>query len=123
MEKLHKILTLNYLAHRSKAPRLIQKGIDNDIYSFVTQTGRKKIARINRREGVKYICREIELIEKMKLAGRTVFVALNKFISSGKKQKEDIINHISEEYVSKQINLLSCRPSTFCKSTNSRKMK
>lgn len=47
-----------------------------------------------------------ELIEKMKLAGHPIFVARNRIIIAGEKQKNDIINNISEEYVSKQINLM-----------------
>ncbi len=47
-----------------------------------------------------------EIIEKMKIAGRPVFVSRNRVTLTSDKKKMEIIDHISEEYVSKQINLM-----------------
>lgn len=47
-----------------------------------------------------------ELVEKIKLAGKPIFVARQKVGSSIRSIKEDISVHINEEYLSKQISLM-----------------
>ncbi len=82
MKKLHNFLVENYFADPKNIPSFIQKGVDNDSYSFITTSGEKKVARISRNKKLEELLWEFELMSELrKNNARTV----NIFFPANKK--------------------------------------